>query len=229
MTWFKDSIAIENNPDYQTTFDGGLCTLKIEETFAEDSAKYACKAVNSGGSAETDAFLMVKETHPCEQLIPPNFIIRLQPLQIKQGQPFQLYCKVEGNPLPTVQWYKNDECIDNSADYVITYNNGEALLKCEEEFLIDKAEYTCKASNQVGIAQSTTTINVEPQQQTEYPLFVTPLSNVMARAGQKIKLECEVSGVPIPSITWSHNGKPVKETHELKVGSWFIHLYFSLL
>lgn len=53
---------------------------------------------------------------------------------------------------------------------------------------------------------------------TEAPAFVAPLSNVMARAGQKIKLECEVSGLPLPILTWSHNGKPVKETRELKVG-----------
>lgn len=52
---------------------------------------------------------------------------------------------------------------------------------------------------------------------TEPPTFILPLSNVMARAGQKIKLECEVSGLPLPILTWSHNGKPVKETRESKV------------
>lgn len=29
----------------------------------------------------------------------------------------------------------------------------------------------------------------------------------MARVGQKIKLECEVSGIPRPELNWSHNGK----------------------
>lgn len=52
----------------------------------------------------------------------------------------------------------------------------------------------------------------------ENPKFILPLSNVMARAGQKIKLECEVSGLPPPILTWSHNGKAVKETREIKVG-----------
>lgn len=52
---------------------------------------------------------------------------------------------------------------------------------------------------------------------TQAPVFITPLSNVMARAGQKIKLECEVAGLPQPTLTWSHNGKPVKETREIKV------------
>lgn len=29
----------------------------------------------------------------------------------------------------------------------------------------------------------------------------------MARVGQKIKLECEVTGIPRPELNWSHNGK----------------------
>jgi hypothetical protein len=52
---------------------------------------------------------------------------------------------------------------------------------------------------------------------TETPSFVTPLSNVMARAGQKIKLECEVTGLPTPELSWSHNGKLIQETHDVKV------------
>lgn len=70
-------------------------------------------------------------------------------------------CIVEGNPLPTVQWFKNDVNIDNSPDYAITYNNGEAVLKFEEVFLEDKAAYTCKAANQLGQASTSAFLDVE--------------------------------------------------------------------
>jgi len=30
----------------------------------------------------------------------------------------------------------------------------------------------------------------------------------MARVGQKIKLDCEVTGIPRPDLYWMHNGKP---------------------
>lgn len=62
IVWYKDGISILNNPDYFTTFIHGVCTLKIEETFAEDSAKYTCRAFNILGSAETSATLTVKGT-----------------------------------------------------------------------------------------------------------------------------------------------------------------------
>lgn len=64
---------------------------------------------------------------------------------------------------------------------------------------------------------------------TESPTFVLPLSNVMARAGQKIKLECEVTGLPLPILTWTHNGKAVKETRELKVGNTFPFLFYPVV
>lgn len=158
VTWHKDGISIQNNLDYQTTFVQGLCTLTIEETFAEDTAKYTCKAINAAGLAETSAILSVREVE--EQLTPPTFTKFLEPGSVKEGEPFEFSCKVEGNPLPTVQWYKNNDCIDNSADYVITYNNGEALLKFEQVFKDDKAEYTCKATNDLGVAQSTANLSV---------------------------------------------------------------------
>lgn len=60
VIWYKDGISILNNPDYLTTYIHGICTLTIEETFAEDSAKYTCKAFNIAGSAETSATLTVK-------------------------------------------------------------------------------------------------------------------------------------------------------------------------
>lgn len=39
------------------------------------------------------------------------------------------------------------------------------------------------------------------------PSFKVPLSNIMARVGQKIKLECEVNGIPRPELYWTHNGR----------------------
>lgn len=158
VSWHKDGISIQDNLDYQTTFVHGLCTLTIEETFGEDTAKYTCKAINAAGSAETNAILSVREVE--EQLIPPSFVKLLEPGSVKEGESFEFSCKVTGHPLPTVQWYKNIDCIDNSPDYIITYNNGEAILKFEQVFKEDKAEYTCKACNDLGVAQSTANLSV---------------------------------------------------------------------
>lgn len=67
----------------------------------------------------------------------------------------------------------------------------------------------------------------------ERPTIVVPLSNVMARAGQKLRLECTITGQPEAQITWLHNSKPLKETRDSKVRNNIIllankdHLYLQ--
>ncbi|XP_024868428.1 muscle M-line assembly protein unc-89-like isoform X5 [Temnothorax curvispinosus] len=218
IVWYKDGISILNNPDYLTTYVNGVCTLKIEETFAEDSAKYTCRAFNIHGSVETSATLTVKEIITEEQPNAPVFLKELQPSFAREGCCHKLECTVKGNPLPTVQWYKNDVNIDNSPDYVITFNNGEAVLKFDEVFLEDKASYTCKATNQWGQSSTTASLDVKPAQiSAKKPYFVVPLSNIMARAGQRVKLECEANGDPVPELIWTHDGKLIEESKYHKI------------
>ena len=52
---------------------------------------------------------------------------------------------------------------------------------------------------------------------TELPSFVVGLSNVMARTGQKVRLECSIVGLPFPTVAWLHNSKLIKETRDIKV------------
>jgi len=96
-----------------------------------------------------------------EQSNAPVFVKELQPSFAREGHSHKLECIVKGNPLPTVQWYKNDINIDNSPDYIITFNNGEAVLKFDEVFLEDKALYTCKATNQWGQLSTTAFLDVK--------------------------------------------------------------------
>nr|CAD7575774.1 unnamed protein product [Timema californicum] len=214
VTWYKDGIFIQNNPDYLTTCHDGLCRLTIDETFRRGLSEVHLQGRQRRRLCRDQCPAL--QTEPDEQLSPPVFVKFLESGAAKEGTTHQLHCKVEGVPLPLVQWFKNDICIDNSPDYIITYNNGDAILRFEEVFLEDQAEYTCKATNPVGTNTCKARLTVEPLEPTESPAFVTPLSNVMARAGQKIKLECEVTGLPTPELSWIHNGKPVKETRDLK-------------
>ncbi|XP_050539074.1 muscle M-line assembly protein unc-89 isoform X2 [Daktulosphaira vitifoliae] len=215
VTWFKDGIAIENNPDYQTTIIDNLCILTIEETFVEDSASYTCRVDNDSGYSETSAYLTVKECQPESQMCPSVFTKLLSDLIVDEEEPCLLSCKAEGNPLPTVQWYKDDMCIENNPKYQITYNNGEALLKIERVHLYHKGKYICVATNKLGSDSTSSKLLVNEKSQ-ETPKFIMPLSNVMARAGQKLKLECEVETNDSPTLIWLLNGKMMKEIKDFK-------------
>ncbi|XP_066957162.1 uncharacterized protein [Macrobrachium rosenbergii] len=217
VEWLKDNMSITANPDYKTTFDEGVCTLTIEETFTEDTALFTCKAVNGAGMAQTSATLTVKEAEIVEVMAPPQFTKKLVDCTAQEGTSYQLEATVEGNPLPVVSWAKDGTCVDESPDYVITYNNGDCVLRFEEVFLEDQAEYSCKATNDLGEDLTKAKLSVAAVELSERPKFTMTLSNVMARAGQKFKLECHVTGTPTPTVAWFHNSKPVKETPDCKI------------
>lgn len=106
-------------------------------------------------------YLYFPESEPEEQLLPPVFSVPLSDQSAKEGSAHTLECVVEGLPLPTVQWYKEDSCIDDSVDLAITYNNGQARLKLEQVSLSDQAQYSCKANNTLGSAITTGRLCVE--------------------------------------------------------------------
>lgn len=101
------------------------------------------------------------EIAPEHQLSPPTFVKELSASTARKGNTHLLECTVTGNPLPTVQWYKNETNIDDSPDYAITYNNGEAVVKFDEVVAEDAANYSCKATNRLGQASTTAKLEVE--------------------------------------------------------------------
>ncbi|KAG8240058.1 hypothetical protein J437_LFUL019591, partial [Ladona fulva] len=142
------------------------CDLKLINSQLSDLGKQLAAIRGQYGEslataqATSLAFVYFEKTIE-DQLTPPLFTRNLVPSTAKEGSSYQLECCVSGNPLPTVQWFKNDICIDASPDYAITYNNGEAILRFEEVFLDDQAEYKCCATNCVGSEETKAKLTVE--------------------------------------------------------------------
>lgn len=49
------------------------------------------------------------------------------------------------------------------------------------------------------------------------PDFVKPLADVEVNEGKEVVLKCKVAGLPFPTITWYHNGKPIESSEERKM------------
>ena len=100
-----------------------------------------------------------------------------------------------GNPLPTVQWYKNETNIDDSPDYAITYNNGEAVLKFHELVSEDSAVYTCKATNRLGQISTSARLDVEvsiPEEKSQEVIVPTVLENGVSNVTPEPMLESKI-------------------------------------
>ena len=57
--------------------------------------------------------------------------------------------------------------------------------------------------------------NIEPTM--TLPQFLVPLTNIMLKEGDLLKLECIVNGEPQPFIKWSFNGEFLKDSDQFQV------------
>lgn len=162
VEWFRNGLPISiNNKKYLTRYDNNLCTISIDETYTDDkSIAFTCRASNHLGTDETTAHLTILKPEPTEMLLPPKFREMLTTLNATKGSPITWKCFVEGNPLPTVQWYKNDVCIDILPQYNFTYNNGEAILRMDDLSTDDAGLFTCVAKNMLGVDQCSASLIV---------------------------------------------------------------------
>jgi hypothetical protein len=162
IQWLKYNSPITSNQQYKISNDAGRCRLEMANVSPSDAAVFSCIATNNSGTSQTTANLIVNEA-PREEihLAPPTFVRLLQNAYANERSSFEFNCLVAGNPLPTVQWFRNDNCIDNHPNYHITYNNGLASLQIPSVQVSDQGIFTVKASNQVGHNECSSILSVE--------------------------------------------------------------------
>lgn len=73
---------------------------------------------------------------------------------------FIFECHIESDEIPEVKWFKDNLPL-TSPDYETRFENGVATLTIEETFSEDTARYTCRVTNQAGMAESSAHLNVK--------------------------------------------------------------------
>lgn len=84
---------------------------------------------------------------------PPVFTKKLQPLSSRTGKKVRLHCQFQGEPEPTITWYRNENVLLPTADRLdITIEPGSSVLEISQVVLEDTGMYTCRAVNEAGSA-----------------------------------------------------------------------------
>ncbi|UYV74151.1 Unc-89 [Cordylochernes scorpioides] len=81
---------------------------------------------------------------------------------------------------------------------------GSVFLVFEKAMARDAGKYTLVAANEEGEARSTAPVVVN-----QPPNFPVPLEPVSGVEGLPAQLQCQVTGVPTPTITWLKDDKPL--------------------
>lgn len=94
---------------------------------------------------------------------PPRFTTQLiGPSNLVEGQSAHYECRIEPYPDPNlkVEWFHNGQPLQTGHRFRTTYDFGFAALDVLTVYPADSGEYTCKATNRLGTAQSAVKLNV---------------------------------------------------------------------
>lgn len=164
--WFFNSTPIEHKPITRIHSAENKSVLVLENFTFENSGIYTCRAENVAGSVTSSATvtLVDNEAHLEEQktYLSPRFVNKLKPVQVMDGEPLRLVCRVIGHPTPKVQWlHKKQPLSETRGISILQDSEGVCELQIPETFPEDAGVYTCRATNKLGKALTKADVIVE--------------------------------------------------------------------
>ncbi|XP_035878268.1 hemicentin-2 [Phyllostomus discolor] len=185
LRWWKDGVALAAL--------GG--TLQIEKADLRDEGVYTCAATNAAGESRRDVALKV--------LVPPNIEPGPASKAVLENASVTLECLASGVPPPDISWFKGRQPV--SARQGVTVSADGRVLLIERAQLSDAGSYRCVASNVAGHTelQYGLRVNVPPR------ITLPPHLPGPVLLGAPVRLTCNASGRPSPTLMWLKDGNPV--------------------
>lgn len=93
--------------------------------------------------------------------MPPQFTQPLHNAAATEGQMVRLQCRVLGRPRPQIEWFKDGVPLTSTPNYTIRSDGDSHWIEFSDIYLNDHGEYTCMATNPVGVAKTSCRMDVE--------------------------------------------------------------------
>lgn len=122
-----------------------------------------------------------------------------------------LSCIVGGSPTPQITWFKNGKSLTSNT---IVYENRVAKFTIEETSESTEATYKCVATNEIGKAETSCTVDIQ-----EKPSIVIDESVLtqQLRTENTWQVDGLVTGFPQPEITWYKNGVRISSSKNVSI------------
>ncbi|PAA78691.1 hypothetical protein BOX15_Mlig012691g1 [Macrostomum lignano] len=243
IVWRFNGRQLTPRPGLRINSDtySGVHTLEIDEATKEDDGEYSLLAENPEGRVETSCRLFVESTKPVPSA--PRFAGDIcEELIANVSDKVTLQCTVHGHPLPTVTWFKDERKIYTNDHLIVSGMDELHSLVIPYVRLQDAGVYKIIASNSLGSAECRCTLRVNDEEQMakrttlvfhntlvkEPPEFIRLFRDEMCKVGDDVILECEIHGIPEPSVWWSFNSEPILDNDKRfrKLSSGHVHSLF---
>ncbi|CAF4411465.1 unnamed protein product, partial [Rotaria socialis] len=190
LQWFKDGNLITN---IKEEINGLVHKLIITNADVNDKGVYVAKYLNAQTEGNVEVLGAPQIVKP-----PTNSILLL-------GQSVVLTAEITSNLKPIVTWLFKGQPIKSSATkhqieakkdgiYTLTILRGDAA---------DEGLYSVVAENSVDKAQADATVNVCSKPK------IDKLADVALNIGENLRVTCQYSGRPAPTITWYKDGQVI--------------------
>nr|Q1HLC0.1 RecName: Full=Hemolin; AltName: Full=Lonomia obliqua Stuart factor activator; Short=Losac; Flags: Precursor [Lonomia obliqua]ABF21073.1 hemolin [Lonomia obliqua] len=191
--------------------DGNLYFTTVEKEDVSDIYKYVCVAKSPAHDGEVRLVEYIikevtKDTSGYKGELVPQYLSK--DIVAKVGSVTMIYCMYGGKPQGFPDYFKDGKDVNGDAGGRITRHNrtsGKRLL-IKETLLEDQGTYTCEESNGVGkpVKHSLKVTVVSAPKYVKSPEKV-----IIAKQGQDVTIPCQVTGLPAPKVTWTHNAQPL--------------------
>ncbi|TFJ96006.1 ATP-binding cassette sub-family B member 6, mitochondrial-like [Platysternon megacephalum] len=214
-------------------FDGHKCKLLLTSVHEDDSGVYTCKLSTAKGKG-----LRTRRAGPL-------FTRKLEDLAVVKGRTARFDCKISGTPTPTVTWTHFGQPVEDGENVRLQREQGLHSLVIAHADSEDEGQYGVCAANEQGQAECSAELYVEeprpattshssklekmpsipeepelPENEVErftMPDFLHPLHDLDVVESKEAVLECQVAGLPYPTITWFHNGTKIRSSEDRKM------------
>ncbi|VTJ61670.1 Hypothetical predicted protein [Marmota monax] len=218
-------------------FDGRKCKLLLTSVHEDDSGVYTCKLSTAKDELTCSARLTVRPS------LAPLFTRLLEDVEVLEGRAARLDCKISGTPPPSVTWTHFGHPVEESENLRLRQEGGLHSLHIAHVGSEDEGLYAVSATNTHGQANCSAQLYVEeprtaasgpssklekmpsipeePEQgeleRLSIPDFLRPLQDLEVGLAKEAMLECQVTGLPYPTISWFHNGHRIQSSDDRRM------------
>lgn len=153
--------------------------------------------------------------------MPPKFTKKIQPCRAFEHESARFEVEYEGEPNPTITWYREDFPIKNSSEFQIHTFGTKSVLIIRQVFMEDSGIFAAVAENRGGAAKCSANLVVEEVRQGRGglvpPSFLTTIQDTAVKAGQLIRFDAKVTGTKPMDIYWLKNGRKISSDIRYKI------------
>ncbi|XP_012942941.1 hemicentin-1 [Aplysia californica] len=207
ITWYKDGQPVELRPGVAETRAEGV-DLVLNRAQVADTGRYMCVVQNPAGEDSLNYNLNVQ--------IPPRINIDgiITDPAVIENESTVLECPAEGVPEPTILWFQDGIPLDAESNPRVDIDESGRRLVISPTKVEDAGLYVCLAANEAGEAEETYELEVWLP-----PMIDTTASEPRPRVikGQTSIINCQVTGIPFPAITWTKDGLELQADPRVQV------------